>query len=449
MASKPDGRVATFPRVSRCAGCGALVSEFAAWCPTCRRSTDDPLELDPYLEASSVSQKRHRGQDCAEGLGAGGGRPLRHLRRPLLIGVVIAVATTALAVEALSSRGETSKEPGLPAAVRALKGRIIAEAEDGTLFLSHPDGSHRTAMRLHPFVANAKPVLVEGDGEVVSLAQKGFSGALYAGPSSAVPAGGESDSFADGAKAVIVMAGEAGPGSSSPVSMVTLAAGDTISLGIANDAEGDPETLGAFVSLAAPDQTPEPTAGIDGLADTEIALRDRGGRTVVLATTAQLDHDADQDPSEPINLTLFPDRDGTKIAVLLNPIGDREGNAAMVILDRHGHLLGTVGRGEGPTEYTTPYWSPDGDSLAYATFGSVGTTLAVLNRSYSVATQALQPTTRLVGCTWSPQSTWVLCLAAFESSTESSDNWLLAENDGSLAPIYSFPATGNPVAWLP
>jgi len=363
------------------------------------------------------------------------------------VGVVIVTAATILVVEVAAPSKGSSEGSALPAAARALEGRILAEGQDGTLFLSYPDGSHSTVLRPRAFGAGEKPLMVDMDEAVIALSADKFADSdALAGT---LPAGSRivgADPFANGAKAVVVVTGHTGPGFSSAVSVVTLTDHRTVSLGTANDAAGDPHGLGAFVTVASANQPKGfPPDGVSGLADSQVELRDSGSSALILATAAQLNRDINQDPNQPVNLTVFPDNNGGKVAVMLNPIGGGESNSSMVILDRNGHTLGAVGPGSGPTEYTTPYWSPDNTALAYATFGSVGTTLAVINGSYHIAAQPLQPTTSVGRCAWSPDSAWVLCLAA----STFTENWLLASNDDTLTPVYSLPARGDPVVWLP
>lgn len=208
---------------------------------------------------------------------------------------------------------------------------------------------------------------------------------------------------------------------------------------------GDPASIGAFVAVSGP-----------GRADSRLELRDRGHPALVLATAAQLNRDSGRPAGQPVHLTMFPDADGQKVAVVLNPPGGGGSDSPLVVLDRRGRVLSAVGSGPGPISYSTPYWSPDGASLAYATFDSGGTALAVLSGG-RVSSQGFEPSTSVDGCAWSPDSAWVLCLA----STSFASNWVLARNTDTLAPIYSFPlplvpATGSrapsryvPLDWLP
>ena len=431
-----------------------------------RRPTAEASELDAGSAAATAAATA---AEAIELIAAASGDDLipRHPRRPPSRRPATAVTVTAVAAVAAvtavasvvwvtmrSGPGGPLKEPPLPASVHHLAGRVIAEAADGTPLVSLPDASHQSAVRPGPVTTGARPVLVESDGEVVWQAHGSLSGAFYPGASTA---GTLPDSLANRATAAVVPSAGAGPATTTPVSLVSLSDGTRTNLGAANDAVGDPRTLGAFVSVAAAVQPAGLTAGVDNLADSEVGLRQRGGQTTVLATATQLDRDAGIDPGQAVNLTLYPDPDGGKIAVVLNPVGTppgnpvgaAAGNAAMVVLDREGHRLGSLSATTGPAEHTTLYWSPNGESLAFASFTSVGSALAVMSPDFRVATQSVQPGTRLGHCAWSPDGAWVLCQAAFDSSTASVVNWVLARNDANLDPVYSIPARGDPVAWIP
>jgi hypothetical protein len=254
------------------------------------------------------------------------------------------------------------------------------------------------------------------------------------------------DPFADLDQAVVVVTGNGGPSSVSKVSVIQLVdKNQAVALGSANDAAGDPQALGAFVTVAAARQpTSTPPGGLNGLADGQVELRDFGQPPVVLATAAQLNSDINQDQNVPLNLAVFPDGRGDKVAVMLNRIGGGLSNSAMVILGRNGHVLGIVGSGAGPTEYSAPYWSPDDSSLVFGTLGSGGSTLAVLNGSYQIrASTAPDPHTSLGRCTWSPDNRWIVC----DAGNGLTHSWLVADSRDMA--IYTVPGPGDPIAWLP
>src|SRR5438876_457178 len=77
-----------------------------------------------------------------------------------------------------------------------------------------------------------------------------------------------------GDRAVVVLTGGSAQ-TSSAVSLVLLADGDSLPLGNADQAAGDPQSLGTFVTLSAPIQ-PNVRGWRGGRADAGVELRDPG-----------------------------------------------------------------------------------------------------------------------------------------------------------------------------
>ena len=370
-------------------------------------------------------------------------------RQPLAVATAaVLVAGITFAIARSPSRGPVGY---IPPGARLVQGRVVSELQNGALFLSAPDGGHRTSIRTRPFAPADQALLVDTDESVVAVRGSSFAN-TYAFRDESVAASLTSASavtqlnpLTDQGRAVVVLIGHVGLPFRESVGVETISGDHVVRLGSGDSAAGDPESDGAFVSVGAPraanDVVP---GGIDAVPDVRLELRDIGQPPLPLATAPQLNADVHDTPNQWVNLGIFPDRDGQKIAVVLNPVGGTETNSPVVIIDRRGRVLDVVPAGVGPMEYTSVYWSPDGTSLAYATISSLGTALAVL-RHDEVATQNLEPGTSVAGCTWSPDSAWVLCLAA----SAPTQNWLLASNDAMLSPIYSLPARGAPVAWLP
>lgn len=386
----------------RCAGCGQVVSEYAARCPGCQSGLGGAEYVDENPRPAASDH-----------------------RRALLISAVVAAVALLICVPLLVNGGATASSGEtpltLPAAIHALPGKVLALAADGRLSLSQPDGRHRTSVAAGAFGGIVAP---QGDLGVGDLPQG-------------------ADPLSDHGRAVVVGTGPEGPGYTRAIYMVRTSDRQTTSLGLANTAAADPATVGAFVALAAPRQAADiPSGGIPALADSLVELRDVGRLPVVLASAGELNRDVHQPAAVPVNLGLFPSPDGSEVAVTLNPLAGSQ--TALVILDRHGHLLGEVGPGSGPAEYTQVYWSPDDRSLSYATFDAGAPAFGVLDSARSLYLQELQPGTTIGGCAWSPDSRWVVC----QATGGLMDNWVLARNDPGLTPIYSFRAQGRPVAWL-
>lgn len=411
----------------RCAGCGEPVSEWAARCPARRHSTDDAIEEEEEEEEQQQQQA-----------------PRRRLATvpALVVAAVVILGAAAVGLSVTSGSGGRTDRPALRAPPR-LGGQILARSPGATPFVAGPDGRDRRTLPVSPLRRGDTPLVVSGRGLLVAARPGGGSPFVDAHhltwPAGTTPAGAEP--FTDGGRAVLVRSGAAG----GELSAWPVSGGPPVPLGGGTDtaAAGDPASLGAFVAVPGP-------------GDSRVELRDRGHPAQVLATVAQLNRDCGQPADLPMDLTMFPDASGQKVAVVLNPPGGGGSDSPLIILSRQGRVLSAVGAGTGPIAYSTPYWSPDGASLAYATFDSDGTALAVLTGG-RIASQGFEPSTSVDGCAWSPDGAWVLCLA----STSFASNWVLARNTDTLAPIYSFPlplvpATGArapsryvPLDWLP
>lgn len=402
----------------RCAGCGGPVSEWAARCPACGHPTDDAVE-DP--------RRRHRIRRpvlAAAGLAAAG----------LAVAGIVAVAVTT------TSGGGPAPAPAVLSQPPPLPGRVVAQAPDGTDLASGAGGHHQRPLPHHRFRGGDRLLLAAAGGVVIAARGRSVyvdsrrlplaAGAAPVGPSAP----------ADGGRAVLVRTGSGGD-----VSAVTLPRGAGVDLGPADSAVGDPAAVGAFVSVVAARQPgAAPPWDRSGPADARIELRDAGKPTAVLGTAPQLNRDAGLPPDQPVHLGVFPAPDGSKVAVMLNPAIGGDANSAMVVVDRGGRMMAVADAAIGPIQYSTPYWSPDGSALAYTTFGTGGTSLAVLAGPDRVAIQDFQPSTSVDGCAWSPDSAWLLC----QTVTAYTSDWVLARNSAGLSPIYSFPARGRPLIWL-
>jgi hypothetical protein len=429
----------------RCAGCDLIVSTWAARCPNCQRSTIDAIELPE--EPPIVPAKPTVELDVPDPPDTANPPPRRTI--PLLLAVVAIVAVTITVVTIIKAPSGSTPRPGLrvPSAVRALTGFVVAEAPEGTFFLSHPDGSHSATVPERPLAPGDHSLVVATGGEVIAVGQGPLSLPASATRARLLASGALAQNpLAEGGKAVVVTSSPSGPGFSSSVSVLRIGGGRAVPLGTANSAAGDPAALGAFISVAGALQPGEPGRGDHNvLADSRVELRDQDHTPVVLAGATALNRDVHEDPGRPVNLGLFPDHDGGKVAVVVNPVGAEESNAAVVILDRLGRVLGTVDSARGPIQYTPVYWSPDNTSLAFSSFDSLGVTLTIVDGRFQPTAQEFDTPTSVNGCTWSPDSSWVLCLA----TSPFVDNWVIARNDRSLTPIYSIPGRGVPVAWLP
>ena len=204
---------------------------------------------------------------------------------------------------------------------------------------------------------------------------------------------GGPDTFAAGDTAVIVVASSGEQLHTGAISALLLQGRRSVALGIADEAAGDPQALGAFVSVALPGASSEvPVGGYLGLPDSRVELRDAGQPASVLATAAQLNAALGQPKAQPVHLSVFPNPAGTAVAVMLDPPLGADRNVSVVVLDRAGRVIGRVPAAVGPVQYSWLSWSPDGRSLAYQTGAPSGTSLAVW-REGARPSSAPRPTT--------------------------------------------------------
>jgi hypothetical protein len=240
------------------------------------------------------------------------------------------------------------------------------------------------------------------------------------------------------------------------VEAVTFAGHRTSDLGPAESVVGDPDALGVFAVFADPGTGPG-SEGANPLADTRIERRDAGAAPVVLAGADQLAEDLGEKPGTAI-LSVLPDPQGDRIAVLVVPAGAQPQRAGIVVLSRNGRLLGVTrltDQGGGP-----PAWSPNGRSLVYDASTPAHAAVAVwrMGRKPSVrnlpppkptAAAAVPPApatfTGLGRCLWAVAGTGFLC--SDSQIGETSTVWLIGRTGGGSLVRVVGPSV--PLAWLP
>ena len=325
-------------------------------------------------------------------------------------------------------------------------GRILSVTVVGDLALSDPDGRHRTP--LNSLGKVGQMVTASPDHRYLSL----FNGQVIIvrdGPAlafehtkvilSSLTATAWPDSFADHERALVMLAdyGDPALSSSIPISVVPLATGRPVSLGVGDQVAADPLALGVFTSVAAP--TRPSAAVLQANADSGIVLRDAGRAPVSLATAGVLNQDIGQPSSAPVVLVPYPSPSGTQVAVTVRSAAG--GSAAgIVVLSRAGRLVGRVPVSSGALGAVA--WSPSGASLAYrSTGGSTGSELRIWTIGRRGAASEFPASgTSYGGCVWSPDGIWVLC-----ASTDG-ENWAIARAMGGRMAV--LPGAGFPVAWL-
>ena len=387
--------------------------------------------------------------------------------RRRLAALVVLAAAVIVAVVVLGPRlttdGHEPKSAGVRAPLVVAGGRIVAETSAGGIALANPNGGSRMMVPGVALAPTASPV-ASSDGRLVALGGSGllsFDGIGGAAVRSSLPSTLPSEAtvvaFADRSQAVVVVsrAGFGDPTPSGSVSVVPLGdhGGRPVSLGAGDRVSGDPSALGAFVSVALSGPAEGgaeqilPDRRVEHLfPDSRIELRDAGEHPLVLATAAQLNSDLGQDPALPVSLQVVPDPTGARLAVAVIPAdGSDSDTVGVVVLDRAGHVVGTVSAAVGPSHGAPPTWSPDGRSLVYPDLGNTGPGLAVWTVGGPVNTWAAPASSNnLGGCVWSPDGSTVLCPSYLPSG--SVRTWvILGVRRGTLL---SVAGDGVPVAWV-
>jgi hypothetical protein len=359
------------------------------------------------------------------------------------------------------SRPAAAASARLPAALE--RGRIVVEEANGDLALADPDGTHVTALSgLGSLgqIVTASPddrYLLAANGEPVSISS---GPRLSPHPSQAQVTssnGGTAEfgPFADHDQDTILLQDYGDPASSvqNPVWVASFATGNAVSLGDADQAAGDPQTAGAFVSVAAPPVASATSTQVNP--DSEIELRVAGQPPVVVATAVAVNSDLGV-VNEPVALIPFPDPAGDKILVVVQPAA-QGAFGGLVVLSRSGQMLGATAPSQTGGFIGEPAWSPSGSALAYVDFspvvapsGQVRTGNVVVIWPTGGKPSRISFRTSSVyrsgggRCVWSPGGSAVLCSAATQAGQF---DWAVAKAGARSVTVVSGP--GLPVAWLP
>jgi WD40 repeat protein len=369
------------------------------------------------------------------------------LLMPAAAVVLVAAVVVTVQFWPFSSAGpKPAAAARVPAALAGLAGgRIVVVTAPGGLALSDPDGRHVTQLRALGKVGQmvtASPdhrYLALGNGQLVTVRH----GPVLALDRTNVPLNSDTytawpDPFADNERALVMLAdfGDPAASSSNPISVIPFGSGQPVSLGAGDQVAGDPQALGVFSSVAAP-ELPSATS-VQESPDSGIVLHDAGRPAVLLATAASLTGDLGYPRSLPVSLIPTPSPSGAEVAVTVRPAAGSSA-AGVVVLNRAGRLLGAA-----PFRaQAIPTWSPSGRSLAYlAASGSRGPELKIWTIGQPITTSDFPASSvSYGGCVWSPEGTWLLCLTA------GSGNWAIAKAAGGRMTTVRGP--GVPITWLP
>jgi hypothetical protein len=376
----------------------------------------------------------------------------------------VAAAVAALIVFwpfAPASRPAAAASAKVPAALD--HGRVVVQVANGDIALADPDGTHVTA--LSELGSLGQAVIASPDDRYL-LADNGEPISISSGPrltphpsqaqvTSSSNATAEFGPFADHDQDTILLGNYGDPASSvqNPVWVASFATGNAVSLGIGDEAAGDPQTPGAFVSVAAPPVASTTSTQVNP--DSEIELRVAGQAPVVVATAASINSDLGVE-NDPVALLPFPDPTGDKILVAVQP-AVQGAFGGLVVLSRSGQLLGATAPSQTGGFIGEPAWSPSGDALAYVDFSPVvqangqikaGSNLVIWPPGGKASRTSFQTSSvdRSGGgrCVWSPDGSAVLCSAETQPGRYT---WAIAKIGAQSVTVV--PGPGLPVAWLP
>jgi hypothetical protein len=373
----------------------------------------------------------------------------------LAVAAGVAAAVAFWPFSARSARaGTAARRPGLPAAID--RGRIVALNPAGYLALSDPDGTRVT--RVSALGDPGQSVAAAPDGRYLSLGNGQLAvvrnGATLAAYPSKVPLSSQyaaawPDSFANHDRDLIMLLdyGNSGYSAQNPVMAFPLATGSSSSLGTADSAAGDAQSAGAFVSVAAPATASVTATQVSP--DSRIELRDAGRPAVVLATAGALDRALGQSRNNPVQLVPYPDPQGDKVAVVVQPVAGSPDGSGIVVLGRAGRVLAAAATPFGVQGI--PAWSPTGTEIAYVSTGNTGPALFLWTigrpaaaRAFPSAASAASAGGSYSWCVWSPDGRSVLCASMVPGNR---GDWVVASSSAGM--MLAVRGPGLPLAWLP
>jgi hypothetical protein len=335
---------------------------------------------------------------------------------------------------------------------------VLTLTSNGTLALSDLSGSEVVTRlpefgrynKVPPSMAIDGRYLVAPNGTVIAINGRRLTTISTHAVATARESPADPDPFADhdGALVLTDAGGGADGTAAAHITVVSLATGRRMSLGIANTAAGDPQQAGAFVSVASGPTPPPDVAGVVSgpplIPDGRVELRDSGRPTVVLATAATLNRALGQAGRTPVALTPYPSPDGDHVAISVTDATGAGSSEGVVIVDRSGRVGPVLPAAVGPAPGEVVTWSPSGSALAYGTPGLGTSGLAVWAPGRPpIIRPSPTPGDQPVRCLWSPNGTSVICETFLPTGTL---GWNTAGARG--GPITAIAAPGPLLAWL-
>lgn len=375
----------------------------------------------------------------------------RLLALAVAVGLVAALGVGLLLGLSGSSGGHQGRT-GVPLGV-SRSARVVLITPLGELATAGIDGTHLAVLGSLGRYGNGLPVaspdgqfLVAPDGTVYSL-RDGTVLPVKAGfhmPQNHVLS--MSGPFADHDLAVLVLTeGMFGaPTASAGVDATPLSGGQPAPLGDADEAVGDPQQLGAFVSVPGQEVGASP-GGQVAPPDSSVELRDAGAPAVTLITAARAAAAVGLDPGVAVVLYPAPDPQGDKVAVGVVPAsgGLTEG---LVVLDRRGRAVAQVPVSLGPIAGSLVSWSPDGSGLAFIGSGVDGREIATWRLGGGVSVRTVPGGgTFATRCIWSADGSAVICSAGIRGAAK--PQWYIATS--TPGPVAVVAAPGYAISSMP
>jgi WD40 repeat protein len=399
----------------------------------------------------------------------------RRVRWPAITCVVAGAVAAALLTWPSSS---SASRPVSPFADR--DGLVVFEQQpSGLLGTAAPDGSHPVLLtQVGALQGNDLPVassdgryLVNLEGQLITMGPAGpasISNLAEHESQAAVAQSAGSEwanaSFADGSRYVVATQCQAkGITSQSWIAyLVPTGSGKGHAFGTVTSSAGDPESAGALVSAPASQsaassafycysQVTAPDKAI------ELLRPGQAPRTVI--TVAALSGALGYRPGTPVQLSVDPSPDGTRLAVVVVSAASRQqpgtGVAArpeMAVITRAGAIVAHMAL---PPATIDVQWSPDGHQIASCdASGKAPSSVAVWDVGQARRTIVL-PGRHDIDCTqllWSPDGSQLIYAAqTTEKGLTQADNlqrgWTVI--DLRSGRVHDVTAPGQPAAWLP
>jgi hypothetical protein len=332
-----------------------------------------------------------------------------------------------------------------------LTGYVLSVGADGKFAFSAPDGSGVVTAPGNGLTQDAADIVLAANGRYLltptgRLMRLSGDSLLFTGNSVLVRPGQTVAGLADQNRAVITI----GIGHSATYPVYATHFGQpSISMGEADSVAGDPQQTGVIVSvgssqLSNPGSIAFPDQNLAfPMMDVRVELRDAGHSTVLLDRASQLNAALREPPTTPVQIIAVPSPSGQLFALEVIPLSSGAPSDGIVVVDRHGTIVGTAAGLHGDVS-----WSPDGQSLTYPQIVGGHFDMAVWTIGHQPELYQGPKAVSITGltCVWAPTGRAVLCAVGGDPIGRNA-RWLVAQLHQSHVATYSGPLL--PLAWLP